>query len=334
MLGGGGTSRQQGANKVTKKEQTNIMSTLRERELGKGRKYGGRVMYDATSTSPYLMSSSIEKRINSSFNDVITVVKNLRSAIDKAKWGDIEHAVHLVYHKLTEDTNPDQPYHVKPKSRQEREVFVAVGGMQTILRLFAKPFAEVDARTMPATSFQRYAETWNEMLLILREVSYSIPSLSERVFDQSHVVFLFTMLAHRSVFEHSVSLLEEILAVRIETFSLVLVPDLYTLITKFTPRQLAHFCRVLSLVLFEPEDRQIMEGSQVLRSLDLLQLRRDRMAKACTIVERNQCLMIQMPLFLDRMVCLMKVINYAPRFVYSQRISQSSLSTLPFNTPS
>ena len=212
LSGGGPSSRQHGSSKVTKKDQTNIMSTLRERELGKGRKYGGRVMYDATSTSPYLMCSSIEKRINNSFNDVITVVKNLRAAVEKAKWSDIEHAVHTVYHKLTEETNPEQPYIVKPKSRQEREVFVAVGGMNTILRLFSKPFADLDARTMPTTSFQRYAETWNEMLVILREVSYSIPSLSERVFDQDHVVFLFTMLAHRSVFENSVSWLEEILA--------------------------------------------------------------------------------------------------------------------------
>ena len=84
------------------------------------------------------------------------------------------------------------------------------------------------------------------------------------------------------------SLLEEILAVRIETFSLALVPDLYALIAKFTARQLAHFCRVLSLVLFEPEDRQIMEGSQVLRSLDLLQLRRDRMAKVIILIPSSR----------------------------------------------
>lgn len=205
LLSGGRGPKHAAASKVTKKDHSNIMSSLRERELGKGRKYGGRVMYDATSTSPYLMCSSIEKRINNSFNDVITVVKNLRLAVEKAKWSDIEHAVHTVYHKLTEETNLEQPYLVKPKSRQEREVFVAVGGMNTILRLFSKPFTELDARAMPTTTFQRYAETWNEMLVILREVSYSIPSLSERVFDQDHVVFLFTMLAHRSVFENSVS---------------------------------------------------------------------------------------------------------------------------------
>ena len=94
------------------------------------------------------------------------------------------------------------------------------------------------------------------------------------------VVFLFTMLSHRSVFENTVSLLEEVrgttceippllpqaplpaclshlqvLAVRIDTFSLALVPDLYGLVSKFSARHLAHFCRVLSLVLFEPEVR-------------------------------------------------------------------------------
>jgi hypothetical protein len=55
-----------------------------------------------------------------------------------------------------------------------------------------------------------------------------------------------------------------------------------------------------------------MEGSQVLRSLELLQLRRDRMAKSSTTVERNQCLIIAMPDLLARLVTLMRVINYAP----------------------
>ena len=55
-----------------------------------------------------------------------------------------------------------------------------------------------------------------------------------------------------------------------------------------------------------------MEGSQVLRSLELLQLRRDRMAKSSTTVERNQCLIIAMPDLVARLVTLMRVINYAP----------------------
>lgn len=101
----------------------------------------------------------------------------------------------------------------------------------------------------------------------------------------------FTYLRHQSLFDNTMNLLEEILASRTDTFSLALIPKLFSLIRGFSSRQLAHFCRVLSLVLFEPEDRQIMEGSQVLRSTDLLKLRRNKMVKNNNgVVERNQSL--------------------------------------------
>jgi hypothetical protein len=41
------------------------------------------------------------------------------------------------------------------------------------------------------------------------------------------------------------------------------VPDFYKLVAQFSPRRLAHFCRVLALLLFEPEDRLVMDNSQV-----------------------------------------------------------------------
>lgn len=55
-----------------------------------------------------------------------------------------------------------------------------------------------------------------------------------------------------------------------------------------------------------------MEGCQVLRSLELLQLRRDRVAKSSNIVERNQCLIIDMPDLLNRFLTLLRVANYGP----------------------
>jgi len=86
-----------------------------------------------------------------------------------------------------EDSNPDQPYAVTSRSKQEREVFVAIGGMHTLLRLFSQPFAEADARAMSARLFQQYVECWNEALVVLREVSYSVPTLSEQLFDHDQV---------------------------------------------------------------------------------------------------------------------------------------------------
>ena len=50
----------------------------------------------------------------------------------------------------------------------------------------------------------------------------------------------------------------------------------------------------------------------MLRSLELLQLRRDRVAKSSNIVERNQCLIIDMPDLLNRFLTLLRVANYGP----------------------
>jgi hypothetical protein len=55
-----------------------------------------------------------------------------------------------------------------------------------------------------------------------------------------------------------------------------------------------------------------MENAQVLRSLDLLQLRRDRMAKGTNIVERNQSLIVEMPKLLEKFIILFRVVNYGP----------------------
>lgn len=50
----------------------------------------------------------------------------------------------------------------------------------------------------------------------------------------------------------------------------------------------------------------------MLRSLELLQLRRDRVVKSSNIVERNQCLIIDMPDLLNRFLTLLRVANYGP----------------------
>jgi Trpc4-associated protein len=173
----------------------------------------------------------------------------------------------------------------------EREFFVLYGGVRLLFQLFASPYGEPNSRRTALYSGKH--EVWNEVLVILREVAIAIPTISEKIFENSDIVFLFSLLHHQAMFDNTMNLLEEILASRDETFCLLLVPNFFSLVDSFSSRQLAHFCRVLSLVLFEPEDRQIMEGSQVLKSIDLLQLRRNRMAKNSSgIVERNQSLVI------------------------------------------
>ena len=221
-----------------------IINTLNDRELGRGKG-------PAFSTG-FMSIPGVERRIDCSFNDISKCVNTLRSAIETVNLADIQHSVRILFSKMLEISLPDQATSIILKRKQEREVFVALGGMHLLLKLFEKPFCEPDGRVMSPSLVNRLSELWNEVLVILREVCYTVPSLSEQLFGNSHVVFLFTLLVHRSVFENSISMLEEILAVRIETFSLALVPDLFSLISRFGARHLAHFCRVLSLVLFEP----------------------------------------------------------------------------------
>ena len=94
----------------------------------------------------------------------------------------------------------------------------------------------------------------NDILVLLRELCYGIPKLTFSLSSQDFIIFLFTCLSHSHFFDHAISLLEEILADQAQTFYIGLVADLGCLIRGFSCRQLAHFCRVLALLIFEPED--------------------------------------------------------------------------------
>lgn len=98
------------------------------------------------------------------------------------------------------------------------------------------------------------------------------------------------------------------------TFFLGNVPHLYNLWSQFTCRQLAHFCRILALLVFEPEDRQLLESPNVLKSVELLQLRRDRAARAGrdAAVDMNQSILLGDELIMGRLLKLLTVMNYAP----------------------
>jgi hypothetical protein len=137
----------------------------------------------------------------------------------------------------------------------------------------------------------RLAPCWNETLSCLRELVYSIPSLVEDGIILDHgdfLPFLFTLLSHDACFDSASALIEEILSIQSHsptvqireqddmneesrltsgpkvrvapptTFFLGNVPELYQLWNGFNCRQLAHFCRILALLVFEPEDRQLL----------------------------------------------------------------------------
>ena len=206
---------------------------------------------------------AVTRRIDEAHKNITRSIKVLKTALKSKSWRQIENAVELIILKLLDSHNPDALFALTPSKRLERELFVQFGGMQLLLEVLEPPLSKPDARDMPPSQIQRHVELWNEVLVLLREVCFAAPSLADCVFSDQHLVFLFTLLSHDFVFENTMSLLEEVLAVRQEAFCLRLVPNLYDLLGSFSTRRLAHFCRVLALLLFEPEDRQIMENAQV-----------------------------------------------------------------------
>ena len=271
-----------------------------------------------------IFSKPIKARIDSCFNKVSQVICELELAINNKDRVEIERSVSRLLTQLIDYSGTESPYTITSNRKMERETFVTLGGMQLLLNLIEVPLCESDARKIPPNIIQRKAEFWNELLVLLREICYAVPSLGDLAFSTNHLVFLFTFLSHECVFENTMNLLEELIAIRADSFDLGLVPNLYSLIDHFTTRQLMHFCRILSLVLFESEDRQIMEYAHVLKSFDLLQLRRDRVGKQLNIIDRNQSLIIEMPKLLEKLICLFRIINYGPDL--SKLISHNILS--------
>jgi hypothetical protein len=236
----------------------------------------------------------------------------------------------------------------------ERDAFVHAGGVEVIIRVFReKSFVgqemaqSYDARDLsPEIVATRLAPCWNEALASLRELVFSIPSLvDDRIISDGGELlpFLFTLLSHDSCFDAAAALIEEILALLSQspqqsaqaesestsdipdfrpvgrvypptTFYLGNVPDLYKLWMGFNCRQLAHFCRILALLVFEPEDRQLLESPAVLKSLELLRLRRNRAVRAArdSTVDMNQAILLGDEELIIRLLKLLRIMNFAP----------------------
>jgi hypothetical protein len=239
----------------------------------------------------------MEKRIDEQYQKALSNVRLLRQAVTRANDSDIANAVGDIVAQMIEEMPQFSASTLSASQRernnllrkQHRELFVAFGGMQPLMKLLSPPFVPLDGRSISTNRMSQKSEYFNEIFVIFRELLLSVPALADNFFTGQHLVFFFTLLSHSGIFENVMNILEELLATREDTFSLASIPRFYELVRGLSARHLAHFCRVLSLLIFEPEDRQIMEGTHVLRSVELLALRRNRMSRTSVgMVERNQ----------------------------------------------
>jgi hypothetical protein len=165
---------------------------------------------------------------------------------------------------------------------EDRDSFVTYGGPQILLQLF---FIEMRKSGPP----QRFSPTKqhiiNEALAVLCELCFCVPDLSASLGrEEDLILYLFILMKDTHTFETACQLAEEILSVRPSILDLRRIPNFQQLIAGFSPLQLSVFCRVLALLVFEPEDHDQRTADsnapKVSRSVELLQLRRSRLAGA------------------------------------------------------
>ena len=147
------------------------------------------------------LTKQTEKTLNAEFGGIMTLVNNLRTAIEENSWPEIEIVVADVIVNLLDNSDLNQLFSLTPKKKQQRECFVTRGGIDLLMQLFRPPFVPAtDGRSIPAEFVRSKSETWNEVLVILREVTFALPTLSEKTFKTEQVVFLFSLLNHQSLF--------------------------------------------------------------------------------------------------------------------------------------
>lgn len=94
------------------------------------------------------------------------------------------------------------------------------------------------------------------LILINRELCFTHPNVGEWLSEDDRLItFLFSLLADARTFDAAIGLLEEVLGAKEETFDLARVPGFNALVRGMSDSQLGIFCRVLAMVVFEPDDR-------------------------------------------------------------------------------
>ncbi|GBG69909.1 hypothetical protein CBR_g4736 [Chara braunii] len=155
----------------------------------------------------------------------------------------------------------------------------------------------------------------NECLAILRDLCFTSPYFPESLAQHRDFLRrLFILMGNKETFDNAVALAEEILAAREETLNLQTITGFADLVRSFSSQQLAFFCRVLAMVVFEPEDRSPELALPTTRGQDtgtLEQIHFPKFAKEAdrepSVVDTNHEVLMSIPELLPRLVKLLQV---------------------------
>lgn len=108
-------------------------------------------------------------------------------------------------------------------------------------------------------------------------------------------------------FYPAATLAEEVFSVRDRNFDLTQVGNLADLVKSQTPAQLSVFVRLLSLIIFDADDKILPDST--LKSLDLLawNQRKQKSTSERSIIHKNHQIFLQIPELLERITALLTV---------------------------
>ena len=98
-------------------------------------------------------------------------------------------------------------------------------------------------------------------------------------------------------------------------FFLGFVPEVRSLMAGFSLREMVHFCRILALLVFDAEERNLMlmeGGGGVMPSLGILEWRRYRVLRPNPVLGTNQSILVGCREVVDRLVTIVRIMNFAP----------------------
>ncbi|XP_024395590.1 uncharacterized protein [Physcomitrium patens] len=193
------------------------------------------------------LPATVYDRLQSSSHDIAHLCIELDNALVVNDVNSCQEALSKSAQSLCECNNTNH--------QLNRKAFVLFGGDILLLRaLFLKFPSPADVEKLSFTVKVLYIR--NECLSILRELCLTVHSFIEYLAaDDVFVVKLFDMMRLHNTFDNAVNLAEEVLAIRQDTWPVQGVPNLTSLVSNFSSRQLASFCRVLAMVVFEPEEQ-------------------------------------------------------------------------------
>eukprot|EP00968_Pinguiococcus_pyrenoidosus_P023589 scaffold3887_cov214-Pinguiococcus_pyrenoidosus.AAC.3 len=255
----------------------------------------------------------VQQRVDSEYDSLHSMVDRLRVAVlpGKINVREATDAMRALTRVLVEGPGFETAI-VNKRMERLRDAFIMVDGPAVLVQLFQPPFAPRDLMSSADIGLRNLEEVWNDAIVTLREICYTHPDISEPFCRKHLMLFFFSLMGRKALFDSAASIIEELLAVNPCLFRLDDVPRLDDIISSFSCRQLAIFCRVLALLIYDPEDRQMLESAKVVKSHALLQLRRDRVSRTSAIVEANQATLLRLPHFLDRLVKVLHIVNFAP----------------------